>query len=86
MPLEAAEPPFSRNAQRVGLEDPHVPKLGIRVRGTDRPETELRRRPSRPPSRSRTRTGGAAGAVLLIVLGTGTLGALPVVHVDVGGT
>jgi hypothetical protein len=59
-----------------------VPKLGIRVRGTDRPETDLRLRPSRPPSRSRTRIGGAASAVLLIVFGTGTLGVLPVVQVQ----
>jgi cell wall-associated NlpC family hydrolase len=67
------------------IEDPHVPKLGIRTRGTDDTEIDLRRRPSRPPSRSRRKTGGAASAVLLIVFGTGTLGALPVAHVNVQG-
>ena len=62
-----------------------MPKLGIRTRGTDDTEIDLRRRPSRPPSRSRRKTGGAASAVLLIVFGTGTLGALPAAHVNVQG-
>ena len=85
MPLGSVGLALSRNDQWGELEGPHVPKLGVRVRGIDRTESELRRRPSRPPSRSRMRTGGAAGAVLLIVLGTGTLGALPTGHVDVRG-
>ena len=52
-------------------------KLGVRLRGTIRPDAGLRRRAPRLPLRSRRRTGGATGAVVLIVLGVGTLGAFP---------
>src|SRR5689334_13700800 len=54
--------------------------LGVRMRAPDRPAAEPRRRRPRPPSRSRKRAGGATSAVLLMVLGTGTLGAFPAVQ------